>query len=139
VLHQMTSVSRAIIVCSIINVRYPVGCVNRWCMCVCYSRDVSAFPNPGKQVRQCRRFNGAGTQFTVRLKHPPDTEPNPVVYFLASVEELFEYALANVADEDMVGVSIRNVSSLVRVSDECKIQCKFRKCGRKEPVDSHRA
>jgi hypothetical protein len=62
----------------------------------------------GEQVRQYRRFNAAGTQITIRLNHPPDTEPDPVAYFLASVEELFEYALANVADGDMVGVSIRN-------------------------------
>jgi hypothetical protein len=62
----------------------------------------------GEQVRQYRRFNAAGTQITVRLKHPPDTETDSVAYFLASVEELFEYALANVADGDMVGVSIRN-------------------------------
>jgi hypothetical protein len=57
---------------------------------------------------QYRPFNAASNQITVRLNHPPDTEPDPVAYFLASVYELFEYALASVGDGDMVGISIRN-------------------------------
>jgi hypothetical protein len=58
----------------------------------------------GEKVRQYRRFNAVGTQITVRLNHPPDTEPDSVDYFLASVDELFEYALANIGDGDMVGI-----------------------------------
>src|SRR5215510_10290731 len=96
-----------------------------------------------ERMREYRRFNATGTQITVRLRPPTDTEPeivdpdtepsnqaidnsspstpeppnsptlpptaaNPVAHFLASVKELFEYALRDVQDGDMVGVSIRN-------------------------------
>jgi hypothetical protein len=52
--------------------------------------------------------NAAGTKITVRLKPPPDTEPDPITHFLARVNELSEYALQNVGDGAMVGVTIRN-------------------------------
>jgi hypothetical protein len=61
-----------------------------------------------ENVRQYRRFNAVGAQITVRLRPPPGPEPDPVRHFLASVNELFEYALENVEDTDMVGISISN-------------------------------
>jgi len=57
--------------------------------------------------RQYRRYNTVGTQLTVRLL-PPTDNSDPVGYFLASVNELFEYALQDVSDSDMVGITIQN-------------------------------
>jgi hypothetical protein len=51
-----------------------------------------------KHVREYMRFNTARTQITVRRKPPSGIEPDPVSYFLASVNELIEYALENVED-----------------------------------------
>jgi len=64
-------------------------------------------------TRQYRRFSAVGTQLTVRLLPPPEdsdpvTSPDPINHFLASVNELFEYALQNVSDSDMVGITIQN-------------------------------
>jgi len=55
-------------------------------------------------TRQYRRFNATGTELTVRLLPPPvdDDESNPISHFQASVTELFEYALRNRQDSDMV-------------------------------------
>ena len=57
--------------------------------------------------RQYRRNNAVGTQLTVRLV-PPAHNSDPVGYFLASVSEIFEYALQDVSDSDMVGINIQN-------------------------------
>jgi len=57
--------------------------------------------------RQYRRYNAVGTQLTVRLLPPADNS-DPVGHFLASVNELFEYALQDVSDSDMVGITIQN-------------------------------
>ena len=57
--------------------------------------------------RQYRPFNATGTQLTVRLLPPPDRE-NPVSYFLARVNDLFQYALQGVSDSGMVGITIQN-------------------------------
>jgi hypothetical protein len=57
-------------------------------------------------VREYKLFNATGTKLTVRLKAPIDI--NPITHFLASVNEMFENALQNVRDGDMVGVPIRN-------------------------------
>ena len=57
--------------------------------------------------RQYRRYNAVGTQLIVRLLPPADNN-DPVRHFLASVNELFEYALQDVSDSDMVGITIRN-------------------------------
>jgi len=57
--------------------------------------------------RQYRRYNAVGTQLTERLLHPKDNS-DPVGYFLARVKELFEYALQDVSDSDMVVITIKN-------------------------------
>jgi hypothetical protein len=63
----------------------------------------------GEITRQYRRFNVAGPQLTVRLLPPSDEgDTEPVSHFLASVNDLFEHALQNVSDGDMVGVTIHN-------------------------------
>ena len=60
-------------------------------------------------IRQYRRFNSEGTQLTVHLLPPFEGEDsNPMSHFLASVTELFEYALRDCEDSDMVGVTISN-------------------------------
>ena len=57
--------------------------------------------------RQYRRYNAVGTQLTVRLLPPVDNS-DPVGHFLASVNELFEYALQDVSVSDMVGITNQN-------------------------------
>jgi len=57
--------------------------------------------------RQYRQYNAVGTQLTVRLL-PPSENSDPVGYFLASVNDLFEYALQDVSNSDMVGITIQN-------------------------------
>ena len=52
-----------------------------------------------------------GTQLTVRLKPPTSPDTNPVDHFLASVNDLFEHALRDIGDRDMVGISIHNESN----------------------------
>jgi len=62
-----------------------------------------------EQARQYRRFNVRGTQLTVRLLPPPEGEdPNPMPHFLDSVTELFQHALRDLDDSDMVGITISN-------------------------------
>jgi len=60
-----------------------------------------------KIKRQYRRYNAVGTQLTVRLL-PPADKIDPVGHFLASVNEIFEYILQDVSDEDMVVITIHN-------------------------------
>jgi hypothetical protein len=57
-------------------------------------------------VRQYKRFNATGTKLTVRLKAPSDTDS--ITHLLTSVNELFQFALQDVGDGHMVGVTIRN-------------------------------
>jgi len=62
-----------------------------------------------EQTRLYRRLNAQGTQLTVRLLPPPegeDEDPNPMSHFLDSVTELFEYALRDLMDSDIVGITI---------------------------------
>jgi hypothetical protein len=62
-----------------------------------------------KKYRQYRLFNAVGTQLTVRLQPPHEGEnSNPMSHFLARVSDLFEYALRNCDDSDMVGITISN-------------------------------
>ena len=49
-----------------------------------------------------------GTQLTVLLNPPTDPETNPMDHFLTSVNDLFEHALQDVRDADMVGIAIHN-------------------------------
>ena len=58
--------------------------------------------------REYRRFNTVGTQLTVRLSSPTDPDTNPVDHFLTSMNDLFEHALQDVRDADMVGIAIHN-------------------------------
>ena len=48
-----------------------------------------------------------GTQLTVRLL-PPKDNSDPVGHFIASVNDLLEYAMQDVFDSDMVGINIQN-------------------------------
>jgi hypothetical protein len=57
--------------------------------------------------RQYRRFSTTGTQLAVRFV-PPTDDTDPMSHFLASVNELFEYALRDCSDSDWVGITIRN-------------------------------
>ena len=60
-------------------------------------------------TRQYRLFNAEGTQLTVRLLPQFEGEDsNPMSHFVASVAELFEYALRDCEDSDIVGVRISN-------------------------------
>jgi len=45
-------------------------------------------------------------QLTVRLLHPADNS-DPVGHFLTSMNELFEYALQDVDDSDILGITIQ--------------------------------
>jgi hypothetical protein len=53
-------------------------------------------------------FNTVGKQLTVRLSPPSETDTNTVSHFLASVNDLYEHALQNARDCDMVGLAIHN-------------------------------
>ena len=53
--------------------------------------------------RQYRRFKTTGTQLMVRLHPPAIPDANPIQHFIASVNDLFEHALQDVGDGDMVG------------------------------------
>jgi len=57
-------------------------------------------------TKRYSRFNATGTQLIVRLLHPSNARS--VSYFLASVKDLFEHALQNLSDSDMVGITIQN-------------------------------
>ena len=64
--------------------------------------------------RQYSRFNARGTELTVRLL-PPAIEDNQdaITHFQTSVNDLFDYALRNVDDSGMVGVTIHNEVNLL--------------------------
>jgi len=77
--------------------------------------DLPRFTIEGEINRQYRRFGAEGTQLNVRLLPPHEGEDsNPMSHFMASVTDLFEYALRNCDDSDMVGITITNE---VNVSD----------------------
>jgi hypothetical protein len=71
-----------------------------------------------ERTREYKRFNDVGTQLTVRLNPPSedDTPPDTITHFLASINELFEYALQNVDDADMVGLVIRKLEDEKHIS-----------------------
>ena len=75
---------------------------------------VPRFTIDSERNRQYSRFNARGTEITVRLL-PPAVENNPdaITHFQTSVNDLFEYALKNIEDSDMVGVTIRNEVNLL--------------------------
>ena len=54
-------------------------------------------------------FYAVGTELTVRLLPPPQGDDyDAVTHFQACVTDLFDYALRNCRDSDMVGLTIRN-------------------------------
>ena len=58
--------------------------------------------------RHYRRFNTTGTRLTVPLNPPSSPDTNHIEHFLASLNDLFEKALRDVGDGDMVRISIHN-------------------------------
>ena len=75
---------------------------------------VPRFTIDGETNRQYSRFNARGTELTVLLL-PLAVEDNQdaITHFQASVNDLFGYALRNVGDSDMVGVTIHNEVNLL--------------------------
>jgi hypothetical protein len=75
---------------------------------------VSRFTIDSETNRQYSRFNALGTELTVRLL-PPAVGDNSdaITHFEASVNDLFEYALRNCDDLDMVGITIHNEVNLL--------------------------
>ena len=75
---------------------------------------VPRFTIDSETNRQYSRFNARGTELTVRLL-PPVVGDNSdaVTHFQASENDLFDYALRNVDDSDMVGVTIHNAVNLL--------------------------
>jgi hypothetical protein len=74
-----------------------------------YEEDLPRFTIDGEITRQYRRFNAVGTQLTVRLQLPHEGEDsNPMSHFLTSVSDLFEHALQNCDNSDMVAITISN-------------------------------
>jgi hypothetical protein len=64
--------------------------------------------------RQYNRFNATGTEVTVRLLPPAaGDDSDAITHFQASVNDLFQYALRNCADSNMVGITIHNVVNLL--------------------------
>jgi len=70
----------------------------------------SRFEIMDTNTRQYSRYNAVGRQLTVRLI-PPSDITNPVAHFLASVNDLFEYALRDVDDNDIVGMTLKSDKS----------------------------
>ena len=80
--------------------------------------------------RQYRRFSAQGTQFTVRLLPPPDDDDSqidPITHFESSMNALFDYALRNVDDSDMVGLVIQNESTNDNTQKDKPIGFSFRR------------
>ena len=67
------------------------------------------FTLEGEISRQYRRFNAVGTELTVRLLPPAvGDDSDAITHFQGSVTDLFDYALGNCDDSDMIGLTIRN-------------------------------
>ena len=65
------------------------------------------FEIDGTITREYRRYNAVGAQITARLLLPVD-DSDPLGHFLANVNDLFEYALRDMSDSDLVGITIQN-------------------------------
>ena len=59
-------------------------------------------------VTQYKRFNTVGDRLIVRLLPPTAADTNVAIHFQESVMQVFDYALRDNANSDMVGVLIRN-------------------------------
>jgi len=66
-------------------------------MCITVQRMTRRFEIDDTIRRQYRRYNAVGMQLTVRLL-PPANNSYAAGHFLASVNELFEYALQDVSE-----------------------------------------
>ena len=61
------------------------------------------------QTREYSRFNTRDTQWKVRLNPPPDISlPDPVSYFVDSVNNLSDHVLEDVSDAYMFGITIHD-------------------------------
>jgi len=75
---------------------------------------VPSFTIYSETDRQYSRFNARGTELTVRLLPPAiGDNQDAITHFQASVNDLFDYALRNVDDSDMVGLTIHNEVNLL--------------------------
>ena len=74
---------------------------------------VPRFTIDSETIRQYNRFRARGTELTVRLLPPAvGDSSDAITHFQASVNDLFDYALRDVHDSDMVGITIRNEVNL---------------------------
>jgi len=75
---------------------------------------VPRFTIDSETNRQYSRFNAVGTELIVRLLPPAvGDDSDAITHFQASVNDLFDYALRDVNDGDMVGITIRNEVNLL--------------------------
>ena len=75
---------------------------------------VPRFTIDSETDRQYSRFKARGTELTVRLLLPTiEDNQDAITHFQTSVFDLFDYALRNVDDSDMVGVTIHNEVNLL--------------------------
>jgi len=75
---------------------------------------VIRFTIDSEMHRKYNHFNAAGTELTVRLLPPaPGDDSDALTHFQASVNDLFDYALRDVRDSDMVGITIQNEVNLL--------------------------
>jgi len=75
---------------------------------------VPRFTIDSETDRQYSRFNARGTELPVRLLPPAiGDNQDAITHFQASVNDLFDYALRNVDDSDMVVVTIHNEFNLL--------------------------
>ena len=74
---------------------------------------VPKFTIDSETTRQYNRFRAAGTELIVRLLPPAAGDSSDAItHFQASVNDLFDYALRDVNDSDMVGITIRKEVNL---------------------------
>ena len=70
---------------------------------------VPRFTIDSETNRQYNRFRAVGKELIVRLLPPAAGDSSDAItHFEASVNDLFDYALRDVHDSDMVGITIRN-------------------------------
>jgi len=72
------------------------------------------FTQDSETNRQYNRFRAVGAELIVRLLPPAvGDSSDAITHFQASVNDLFDYALRDVDDADMVGITIRNEVNLL--------------------------
>ena len=89
---------------------------------------VPRFTIDSETDRLYSRFNARGTELTVRLLPPAlGDNQDAKTHFQASVKDLFDYALRNVDDSDMVWVTIHEVNLLDKAIGISFRQISYRK------------